>query len=176
MALVIRTWRLSATPADGFFVVIEGREAGLVSWLLTRFGLDTTTVLKINRDTVYFEQGSLEGYTQRVIPMSRMSSAYFGYRKPWKEALVFGLVLLPACGLGLIVGPLYYIMNKTTAIGVVESSGLVSSLEFKRSVIEGKDITEAEGRKLIDGIRALMEASTRRPAEATQARAAAPRA
>jgi hypothetical protein len=159
--LVIRKWQASKQAIDGQFVVIEGRASGVLSWLLTKFGIDTATRLRVSRDVVYFEQGSLAGFSQRVIPMSRMSSAYFGYEKPWKEALVLGLVLLPLFGLGLILGPLYYIFNKSTAIGVVESSGLINGIRFKRSLIEGQQLTEDDGRRVITIICDLMEASAR---------------
>jgi hypothetical protein len=158
--LVIRKWKATPTPADGNYVVIEGRAAGLLSWLLTQVGVDTATRLRVSRDTVFFEQGSLAGFTQRVIPMARMSSAFFGYEKPWKEALALGLVLLPFLGLGLLIGPLYYLFNKRTTIGVVESSGIINGIAFTRSLIEGQDITEEDGKRVIDLICRLMDAST----------------
>lgn len=159
--LVIRQWKADANAADGEFVFIEGRASGLLSWLLARFGIDNTTRLRVNRDTIYFEQGSLAGFTQRVLPMSRMSSAYFGYAKPWKEAVVIGLVFLPLFGLGLLLGPLYYIFNKSTTIGVVESSGVVNGIAFKRSFIEGQKISEDDGRRVIGIIRELLEQTAR---------------
>jgi hypothetical protein len=160
-ALVIRQWKADANAADGEFVFIEGRAAGLLSWLLARFGIDNTTRLRVSRDTVYFEQGSLAGFTQRVLPLSRMSSAYFGYEKPWKEALVIGIVFLPMLGLGLLLGPLYYALNKSTTIGVVESSGIVNGIAFKRSIIEGQEISETDGRRVIGIIRDLLEQTAR---------------
>lgn len=159
--LVIRKWKATASPTDGDFVLIEGRAAGVLSWFLTQVGVDTATRLRVSRDTVFFEQGSLAGFTQRVIPMARMSSAFFGYQKPWKEALVLGLLLFPFFGLGLIIGPLYYLFNKRTTIGVVESGGIVNGIAFSRSLIEGQDITEDEGRRVIEIIRNLMDRSTR---------------
>lgn len=110
---------------------------------------------------ILFEQGSLEGSVKRVIPMSKVSSSFCGYTKPWKKALVIGAV----CGLltfwmlflGALVGVVYYFLNKTLTIGLVEVSGLVSSFDFKRSVIEGQHIDEAQAREVCEIIEFLMD-------------------
>jgi hypothetical protein len=74
--------------------------------------------------------------------------------------VALGLVLLPLFGLGLIVGPLYYFLNKTLTVGIIENSGWVGGFAFKRSVIEGQNITEDQAYKVIDIIRTLIEAKT----------------
>ena len=89
-----------------------------------------------------------------------MSSGFFSFNKPWKEALLLGLVLLPLFGLGLIVGPLYYFLNKRLTVGVREQGLFRLSLVFKRSVIEGQRIDESEARKVIEVIRELLDGIT----------------
>ncbi|MFY0530098.1 hypothetical protein ACN28I_45350 [Archangium gephyra] len=164
MALVIKSWTATETPgADGIYVSIVGRQEGFFSWLLSVLGIDATTTLRVDRDTVYFEAGSLAGFQQRVIPLANLSSAYFGYAKPWQVALVLGMMLMPLMGLGLIVGPLYYFLNKTLSLGIIENAGVLSGIEFKRSVIEGQNINEQEGRRVCNIIKHLMMEAQGRP-------------
>jgi hypothetical protein len=163
MALVIKSWSATEAPdADGSYITIVGRQEGLLSWLLSIMGIDATTTLRIDAETVYFEAGSLAGFQQRVIPLANLSSAYFGYTKPWQTALVLGVVLTSFFGLGLIVGPLYYFLNKELSLGVVETSGVLSGIEFKRSVIEGQNINEHESRRVTAIIQRLMMNAQRR--------------
>ena len=124
MALVIKKWSASATAdANGNYVHISGRESGLISWLFSLVKIDPTTTIEVKDKIVIFTQGSLEGTEKRVIPIGSVCSTYYGYKKPWKEAVALLLLLLPVFGLGLIVGPLYYFFNKTLTVGIVENSG-----------------------------------------------------
>ena len=110
---------------------------------------------------ILFEQGSLEGSVKRVIPMAKISSSYYGYTKPWKKAFIIGVVCgvltFWMMGLGALVGVLYYFLNKTLTIGLVEVSGVVSSIDFKRSVIEGQSIDEDQAREVCDIIELLID-------------------
>lgn len=158
MALVIKKWYAATTPnVDGNFVHLVGREAGLFAWLLSVVGLDPTTEVRINSNLIVFTSASLSGRTTRVIPMQSLTSAFYGYEKPWKEALVLTLVLMPVFFVGLLVGPLYYFLNKKLAIGVVEASSWSGGFAFKRSVIEGQNIDEKSAYKVIDIVRSLIE-------------------
>lgn len=161
MALVIKKWYASTTPnQDGNFVHLVGREAGLFAWLLSVIGIDPTTEVEIKEKVIVFTAGSLSGKQKRVIPMQSVCSAYYGYVKPWQMALFLGLLLLPFFGLGLVVGPLYYFLNKELTVGVVENSSWVGGFAFKRSVIEGQNIDEKKAYEVIDIIRTLIEART----------------
>lgn len=71
-----------------------------------------------------------------------------------------GLLLTPVFFVGLVIGPLYYFLNKKLTVGVVEGSGWVGGFSFKRSVIEGQNIDEKKAYEVIDIIRALIEAKT----------------
>ena len=140
-------------------MTIRGRQEGFLSWFLSLVGVDATTTLRIDQQTVFFEAGSLAGFQQRVIPLTSLSSCYFGYTKPWREAIALGILLLPLFGLGLILGPLYYFLNKKLSLGVIEASGVLNGIEFKRSVIEGQNINEEEGRRVIALVQWLMMSS-----------------
>ena len=147
MALVIKEWWASSTPnAQGTYVSITGREAGLISYLLSIAGVDPTTHLQVTARNIVFEQGSLAGFSKKVIPLRSLSSGYFGFTKPWREAVA---ITVSTFGLGLPIALLYYYLNKRLHIGVVECGGILSGMVFKRSVIEGRTISEEEGKQVI---------------------------
>lgn len=116
--------------------------------------------MQIKDNLIIFHAGSLAGQEKRIIPIKSVTSAYYGYEKPWKEALAIGLLLAPLFFIGFFVGPLYYFLNKKLTVGVVESSGWVGGFSFKRSVIEGKNIDERNAYEVIDIIRKLIEDKT----------------
>ena len=161
MSLVIKKWFAgNDANENGDFVHLIGREAGLLSWLLSVFKIDPTSEIEIKENLIKFTSSSLAGQEKRIIPLKSITSAYYGYEKPWKMALVLTVVLTPIFFIGLIVGPLYYFLNKNLTVGVVEASGWVGAFSFKRSVIEGKNISEEEAYKVIEIIRSLIEAKT----------------
>ncbi len=161
MALVIKKWHASRTAdQNGNYVHLVGREAGLFAWILSLIGIDPTTEIEIKEKLIIFTSASLSGKQKRVIPMSSVCSAYYGYIKPWQMALLLGVVLLPFFCIGLVVGPLYYFLNKELTVGVVENSGWAGGFAFKRSVIEGQNIDEDKAYDVIDIIRTLIETRT----------------
>ncbi len=161
MALVVKKWSASKTPdANGVYVRIEGRESGLLAWLLALIGIDAVTTVEIKENLVVFSQGSLEGKQHRIIPMASICSAGYGYVKPLKQAIALGAILAPFFGLGLIVGPVYYFLNKTLSVFVIENSGWVGGFNFKRSIIEGQNIGEQDAYAVIEIIRGLIERKT----------------
>lgn len=161
MSLVIKQWYADTSKnADGNFVHIVGREAGLLSWLLSLFKIDPTNEVEVKDNLLKFTTSSLAGQEKRLIPMNSITSAYYGYKKPWKMALFLGVILMPLFGLGLLVGPLYYILNKSLTVGVVEASGWIGAFSFKRSIIEGQNISEEDAYRVIEIIRTLIEAKT----------------
>ena len=162
MALVIKKWFASSTPnAQGAYVHLVGRQAGAFAWLLSVVGLDPTTEIQITKDLVVFTSASLAGRSTRVMPMHFLTSASYGYQKPWKEALLIGALLTPVFFIGLLLGPLYYFLNKTLAVGLTEASGWSDGFAFKRSVIEGQNIDEKQAHQVIEVVRELIEAKAR---------------
>lgn len=158
MALVIKSWKASNSPqANGEYIRIVGREEGVLSWLLSKVGVEPITTIVVTEKVIFFNQGSLAGFQKRVIPVSRISSTYYGYSKPWQMALVLFIVLSPFFFIGFVIGPLYYFLNKTLSLGFVEDSGVLNGIEFKRSIIEGQNINEQETKKIVDILRELIE-------------------
>lgn len=161
MSLVIKKWYAGdKANSNGDFVHLVGREGGLLSWLLSLFKIDPTSEIEIKDNLIKFISTSLAGQEKRIIPLNSITSAYYGYEKPWKMALVLTIILLPVFFIGLIVGPLYYYLNKNLTVGVVEASGWIGAFSFKRSIIEGQNIDEDEAYKVIEIIRTLIEAKT----------------
>lgn len=161
MALVIKKWQAGQVPdAQGNYVHLVGREAGLLAWFLSIIHLDPTMELEVKKDLIVFQTSSLAGREKHVIPMRSISSAYYGFQKPWKISLLLGIALMPVFFIGIIVGPLYYFLNKTLAVGVVEISGSTRNFAFKRSIIEGQSLGEEDAYRVIEIIRFLVEQKT----------------
>jgi len=75
MALVIKSWIANESPdADGEYVQVHGREAGLVSFLLSLIGVDPTTSFSVDGKSVRLEQGSLAGFQRRVTPLTSVAT------------------------------------------------------------------------------------------------------
>ena len=161
---VIRRWQIASQPIDESknYVVIEGRAGGLVSWLLSLVKINPIVKMEINGDRILFNQGSLEGSATRIIPLENISSTFYGYTKPWKEALILGVVLgALTFGIGIIFGIIYYFLNKHLTVGFVEVSGVVNAIAFKRSIIEGQNIDENQARMVSDMTQQLIDARKR---------------
>jgi len=184
-AYVITAWKASNQPvdADQNYVFIRGRAEGFISWLLAQLKISPAVTLAISGEKVVISEGSLSGTSHRILPLENVCSTYFGYLKPWREALVLGLLLATvlfyafgtifasrgswgfssgAAAVGVVLGVgvaiLYYVLNKTLTLGFVENSGVVNAIAFKRSVIEGQNIDEANARYVTELTQALTDA------------------
>ena len=162
MALVIKSWKVNENPVNGEYVRIVGRQPGLISWFLALMGIDAVTTFIVTEDKIQYEEGSWQGQTKVIVPLNVITRSYYGYVKPWKEALALGLVLSPVFGLGLIVGPLYYFLNKSMNVGFVEMSAWSAGISFKRSVIEGENIDENAAHKILILVQGLVDKQSRR--------------
>lgn len=165
MALVIKQWNATETAdQNGEFVRIHGRQAGLLSFSLSLLGVDPTTTLVIDARSVRLEQGSLAGFKRTVTPLSQIASAGFGYAKPWKKATIIAVILgailtfIPIIGwlIGLLVGLAYYFLNKELFISYRHTGCEGGEIDFKRSVIEGQNIDERAGERIVAIIEMLL--------------------
>ncbi len=150
MSLVIKSWKVNESASTEPYISIQGRQSGLMGFLLSLVGMDPTVTFTLERNKLTYSSSSWEGTKRIVVPLSKVSTGYFGYTRPWKEALVFGVLLLPFMGLGLIAGPLYYFLNKRLEFGCRATSGEAFPFAFKRSVIEGKNIDEKAGYEILN--------------------------
>jgi hypothetical protein len=166
-AYVIKTWSVNESPdSKGNYIDIKGRTPGLISWLLALVGIEPTISVTVNDKMFICESGSWSGRFYKAIPLSKLSSIYYGYSKPWKESLflffILGIVLgIPTYGIMTIVGGiialLYYFLNKTMTIGVFEIGGMLNGISIKRSVIENKALDEKDAEKFEKVLLALVE-------------------
>lgn len=168
--LVIRKWYASGDPnSDGVYVSIEGRRAGLIAWILSIVGIDALSELQVNSETVEFKSASLAGGVRRIISLSSISSTIYGYSKPWMQTLVIFAVtaaiispladsIVGGVFLGLVIGIIYFVLNRQLTVGLVEESGYGHIIQFKRSVIENKEINEAQAERVCRIIQALVQA------------------
>ena len=109
-----------------------------------------------------------------MIPILSVCSTRYGYYNPWKPALVvvflfvfvaiefsdlldsgFGAFVIFLVGLGLAL--MIYVLGRALTVGIVEMSGLPHRIRFKRSVIEGVDINQAQGAYICRIIQYLIE-------------------
>ena len=187
-AYVLKQWKVDVSPVDDedHFVVIHGRQSGVVAWLLNLMHVAATTSLLVSSSRLEFRQSSITGEEHVLIPLEKLSSSFWGFKKPWGKALgVFflcaGLLNFIATGfifsgkintvalvLTMMIGILvcaviaiiYYYLNQTYIWGIIEISGHIRQIPFKRSVIEGQDITQASAAYASQVIQALIEAKS----------------
>jgi hypothetical protein len=55
------------------------------------------------------------------------------------------------------IAALLYFLNRTLTLGFVEISGVISSIRFKRSVIENIDIDQEQSRRVCELTEALID-------------------
>ncbi len=173
--LVLKTWSVSNEPSgsNNAYIHINARNAGLMAWFLTLVGVDATTSIVVTNEKVEFKATSLAGTDHRLIPLQNICSTYYGYHKPWKLAILivaffcwisigigqgggfFAGLIVALVGLGIAV--LIYFLNRTLTLGFVEVSGVISSIRFKRSVIENIDINQEQSRRVCELTEALID-------------------
>jgi len=176
-AMVISEWHVANQPnAQGEFIAIRGRAPGLISWILSLLGVERGVRMVVTGQHIRFQEGDLGGSATRIIHLDKVCSTYYGYKKPWAEAfgiLWFAVAVLGSLG-GAIMGPiggilgfgvgigiaaLYYALNKRMSIGLVEMSGVVNQIVFKRSVLEGINLDEQSSSQASDVIQWLMDSA-----------------
>jgi len=163
-AFVIKNWYAGYEPdGEGNFINISGRAGGFVSWLLNLLGISPTVRMIVSIDKITFQKGSLEGTLHLLTPLENTCTMSYAFKRPLKEAVVMGVVLGAATFftfglLRIAIAVLYYVLNKTLTIGFTDVGGRVSEIPFKRSVIEGKTLDEAEAARVCDIIQKLVDA------------------
>ena len=161
-ALVLKEFTINNDGPE--YVHIVARKSGLISWLLTLLGIDTTTIFRVFADRIEFEQGSLSGRLHTVMPLRAISIATCGYTKPFL-LVVFAIA---AVFVGIISavsmhspGPFFvwlivalialvvYYLNKALVVAVVSHSSWPASVCFKRSIIEGVGVGYEQAQEVI---------------------------
>ncbi|MEJ1973534.1 MAG: hypothetical protein WDM96_14050 [Lacunisphaera sp.] len=155
----ITSWKASNQAVDERknLVSISGRAEGFFGWLLSKLKIGPIVSVAISADEVRFSQGSLQGSITRVIPLENICSTYYGYNKPWLEAVLIAVLLGWIFGIGIILAIIYYYLNKSLVLGFVEMSGGVHIIGFKRSIIEGQNIDETSAAYVTELTQALID-------------------
>ena len=162
-SLVLREKTIN--PEGPCYVRLVGRKAGLVDWILTLIGVNTTTTLEVYADRIEYSYGSLSGNVQEVIPLSKVSNLVCGHFKPviyLVLAVVFLIAAFATFGMTLIFSALFlflYFFRKSTLVSVIPNSGAQAAVAFKRSLIEGQNLTEEEAKEVIKVISGLVESA-----------------
>jgi hypothetical protein len=187
-AMVISEWHVATfhssldnsfyqPNAQGEFIAIRGRAPGLFSWIMSLLGVERGVRMVAIGQHIRFQEGDLGGSATRIIHLDKICSTYYGYKKPWAEAFAIILfagvplamlgALLPFSAIGAILGfgvglgiaAIYYALNKRMSIGLVEMSGVVNEIVFKRSVLEGINLDEQSSSQASDVIQWLMDSA-----------------
>lgn len=169
-ALVIKFWKASDVPFDdkGSMVLIQGREGGVIAWLLALAGVDPISTWRITRERIEIDARSWAGTQAVIVPLENVDFIFYGYHKPWKQALVLFLAwvfLVPYAMivLSMILGwrgdalmilayitaipaaVLYYLLARSFRLGFAVAGGREFDMKFKRSIIENQEINAKEG-------------------------------
>ena len=145
------------------YVRLVGRKSGLVDWLLTVCGINTTTTLEVYADRIEYSYGSLSGTILEVIPLSKVSNLLCGHFKPVILLFIAAIMVLATFftfGISLIFAILcviFYFLKKATLISIIPNSASATAVAFKRSLIENQDITDEEAQEVIKLIATLVE-------------------
>ncbi len=168
-AFVIKSRSATSEPhSDGNYVAISGRAGGLISWLLNLLGISPTVSLIVKEDRIIFQKGSLRnGSLNFITPLENTCSTLYAFRRLLIEAVVLGIVLgaLTFFSFGIIgiaIATLYYLLNRTLTVGFTDVGGRLHEVPFKRSVIEGQVIDEAEAARVCDIIQHPVDARRER--------------
>ena len=146
-------------------VLIIARKAGLISWLLSLMGIDSTFTLRVYSDRIESTEGSLSGQLKTVIPMVSVDTYTNGFTKPI-QCFVLGVVLLivtlfacfavdsALCKIILFlaaVGSLYdYFAKRCLVLSFTTNGGNGILFLFKRSIIEGVNVDETLAERVAD--------------------------
>ena len=161
-ALVVKSVKIDKTAED-CQVEIIARKAGLVSWLLSLIGIDSTFTFRAYKDRLESEEGSLSGQISTVIPLTALDTFTNGFTKPFQFvigaiiALIMGFIMLGQNGfigfiliiVAVVLGVLYYLRKSLMLIFSTQGANSIIFV-FKRSIIEGVNVDESLAKEVAD--------------------------
>ena len=163
--LVLKRFKIDETAPD--MVIVEGRNAGLLSWFLNAIGVDYTTSLRCTKDKIVYKRSSIFGKVTMTIPLQSITAVIAGTKKPkqllgW-AVLVFGgaislavetrqnMEYILGTGALITIGLLIaYALSKSMGIFVQNGSDTEYGLQFKASVVENVPVNSAKVNRAID--------------------------
>ena len=175
-ALVVKEWHVN--PDADTKVLIKARKGGLVDWLLSLLGLDSTTVFRLEGNHVSLSEGSLAGHVKEIVPLTGTCNLGTAYLKPFGYIMTaIGCFLLAFWGMcndrvngfwvvfqlaGGIFSIIMYFLSRCMVLYVIPDSGSQMTIAFKRSVIEGIDVDEEAAMKVVNIMSDSVIGATRR--------------
>ena len=94
---VIQSWDANQTPINGKgqYVLLRGRQAGLLGWLLTLIGFNAYFILTVDRENISLFVSSLFKKMKQVTPLQNTCTIYYGYARPrWWVFLIVTIIYL----------------------------------------------------------------------------------
>ena len=186
-ALALRKFNVTgaASKQEAPVIEIEGRKPGLIAFVLTMMGIDTTTSLLVTPRDIRFRKGSLYGEITSMMPMTAVASAHAGFAKPIGYLIAAGAIVVGSISAGagaasqhgtsgggliflagLVLAAIFvvaYFLSKKMAVFVESSGGTTFGLVFKPSVIEGVTVDIEKVKTVVDMIRELVITCQQRP-------------
>ena len=154
--------------------MVVARKAGLISWILSLLGIDSTFTLSVYADRIESEEGSLSGRLKTTVPLSALDTYTNGFTKPvqWLACAAVMLLLAWFFGIGrtegvpfLLVAVFFlvaYFLEKCLVLSFTTNGANGIYFFFKRSVIEGVNVDETMADRIADIVKRNYLAQTRR--------------
>lgn len=180
MALVLKKFHIGPSlDQNGPVVEIQGRQPGIIGFILSILNLDDTTSLICYSDRIEYKSSSFWGEQALTIPAAAVTGIIGGFKKPlgyliaaifvFIIGLVIGngmneassVVILLALFISAILVLLYY-LKKEMNMGVQNGGDKIYSISFNRSVIENIDVDIDKVKLAISMINQVVLISKRR--------------
>lgn len=158
-------WHAKNIPdKDGYYVNVEGRGSGIISFLLTLIKLEPRVGLQVSADRLIFSERSFISENTSTTALSKITTTIYGWQNPIPEAFStmiivwvlagaicgllaesiegVGIVMaIVVAGLGFFIGigaaALIFYLNRALTLGVQTEGGSIMWVKMRRSVIEG---------------------------------------
>lgn len=155
-------------------VRVIARKAGLISWVLSLLGIDSTFTLSVYADRIESQEGSLSGCLKTVIPLSALDTYTNGFTKPVQWLAGAAVMMLFAWFIGLnrtgglaimvmaVIFLIAYFIEKCLVLSFTTNGANGIYFLFKRSIIEGVNVDESLADRITDIVKRNYLAQTRR--------------
>lgn len=150
--LVLQEWKEQPGPG-GDLVVVRGRRAGLVAFLLELVGIDPRVRLILRANEIELSSTGLLGHSYQRIPISRVAATSAGFSRPLHWLLLGGLVVaygafadarlgfwklvVIVIGLALLGA---FVLGKAAYVSVQAFAGLPLGIRFKGSLLHAQAV------------------------------------
>jgi len=165
IALALKKFELNENNTNPL-VSIEGRAAGIISWLLTIMKISPIVSFETNNEQVIIKSQSLYGENNCFIPLKSVSVLTGAHSRNITYliltilfvicGIIFGFttgsgMLIKYFSLAVIFGVSYW-LSKKLEISILTKSGLKQGISFKRSIIGNIPVDIEKVKKTIDVI------------------------